>query len=97
MSRWRASGVKVLAAAIIACDDTPHPIPDRHSSEGWRDGASGGDQSRAAPGMVLDDRLTIACATGAIRPTIVQRAGRGVTSADDLLRGFPIPAGTRLA
>jgi methionyl-tRNA formyltransferase len=49
-----------------------------------------------APGAVLDDRLTIACADGAIRPTLVQRAGRGVASAAELLRGFPIPAGTRL-
>ena len=47
-------------------------------------------------GTVIDDALTIACATGAIRPTLVQRAGRGVTSASELLRGFPIPPGTRL-
>ena len=47
-------------------------------------------------GTVLDDRLTIACGTDAIRPTLVQRAGRGVTNAADLLRGFPIPAGSRL-
>ncbi|WP_294304569.1 methionyl-tRNA formyltransferase [uncultured Sphingomonas sp.] len=49
-----------------------------------------------APGEVLDDRLTIACGEGALRPVTVQRAGRGVSSADDLLRGFAIPAGTRL-
>ncbi len=51
---------------------------------------------RGAPGAVLDERLTIACGEGALRPVIVQRAGRGVSSAADLLRGFPIPAGTRL-
>lgn len=49
-----------------------------------------------APGMVVDDALTIACNPGAIRPTLVQRAGRGAMSAGDLLRGFAIPAGTRL-
>jgi methionyl-tRNA formyltransferase len=49
-----------------------------------------------AVGTVLDDALTIACGSGAIRPTLVQRAGRGVTSAAELLRGFPIPPGTRL-
>jgi len=49
-----------------------------------------------APGMVLDDRLTIACIEGAIRPTRVQRAGRGVMTAEELLRGFPIPPGTQL-
>ncbi len=51
---------------------------------------------RGEPGVVLDDRLTIACSEGAIRPTLVQRAGRGVTTAAELLRGFPIPLGTRL-
>jgi methionyl-tRNA formyltransferase len=49
-----------------------------------------------APGTILDSELTIACGTGAIQPIVVQRAGRGVMSADELLRGFPIPAGTRL-
>ncbi|MEH3106588.1 MAG: methionyl-tRNA formyltransferase [Sphingomonas fennica] len=49
-----------------------------------------------APGTVLDDRLTIACGTGAIRPTLVQRAGRAAMPADALLRGLPIPPGTRL-
>jgi methionyl-tRNA formyltransferase len=48
-------------------------------------------------GTVLDDQLTIACASGAIRPTTVQRAGRGVMTAAELLRGFAIPTGTRLA
>jgi len=48
------------------------------------------------PGMVIDGELTIACGSAAVQPVIVQRAGRGVMSADELLRGFPIPAGTRL-
>lgn len=47
-------------------------------------------------GDVLDDQLTIACGTAAIRPTLVQRAGRGVMTVDELLRGFAIPPGTRL-
>ncbi|MDG5487363.1 methionyl-tRNA formyltransferase [Sphingomonas sp. BGYR3] len=50
-----------------------------------------------APGEVLDDALTIGCGTGAIRAITVQRAGRSVTSAADLLRGLSIPAGTRLS
>lgn len=49
-----------------------------------------------APGTVIDDALTIACNPGAIRPTRVQRAGRAVMTPAELLRGFPIPAGTRL-
>ncbi|MFC7537026.1 methionyl-tRNA formyltransferase [Sphingomonas sp. GCM10030256] len=47
-------------------------------------------------GQVLDEALTIACEGGAIRPTVVQRAGRGAMSPQDLLRGFAIPAGTIL-
>jgi len=49
------------------------------------------------PGTVIDDQLTIACGKGAIRPTRVQRAGRGAMGADELLRGFAIPVGTQLA
>lgn len=48
------------------------------------------------PGEVIDDTLTIACGRGAIRPVRVQRAGRGVMTPDELLRGFAIPRGTRL-
>lgn len=50
----------------------------------------------APPGTVIDDRLAIACAEGAIIPTLVQRAGRAAMNADELLRGFPIPEGTVL-
>jgi len=48
-------------------------------------------------GTVLDDALTIACAGGAIRPRTVQRAGRGVMTTAELLRGFAIAPGIRLA
>jgi methionyl-tRNA formyltransferase len=53
-------------------------------------------QRRGAPGEVLDDDLTIACATGAIRPRVVQRAGRAAMSPGELLRGFAIATGTIL-
>jgi methionyl-tRNA formyltransferase len=49
------------------------------------------------PGVVLDDRLTIACGQGAVRVLEVQRAGRKPMSAGELLRGFPLGAGTRLS
>lgn len=49
------------------------------------------------PGTVLDDQLAIACGAGVLLPTLVQRAGKAVMTAGDLLRGFAIPAGTRLA
>ena len=49
------------------------------------------------PGTVLDGDLAIACGSGSIVPTLVQRAGRGVMTPSELLRGFSIPVGTRLA
>lgn len=49
-----------------------------------------------APGKVLDNRLTIACGSGAIRPTLVQRAGKGAMATAEMLRGFVVPAGTIL-
>ena len=54
------------------------------------------EDGRGAPGEVLDDRLLIACGEDAIRPFRVKRAGRGEMGVEDLLRGFPIAAGTRL-
>jgi methionyl-tRNA formyltransferase len=48
-------------------------------------------------GEVIDDALTIACGARAIRPSLVQRAGRAPMAVADLLRGFPIPPGTTLA
>ena len=48
------------------------------------------------PGTVLDHGLAIACADGAIVPTLVQRAGRGAMRPDELLRGFVIPVGAQL-
>jgi methionyl-tRNA formyltransferase len=50
-----------------------------------------------APGLVLDDDLTIACGAAAIRPLMLQRPGRSALPRDAFLRGFPLPSGTRLA
>ena len=48
------------------------------------------------PGEVLDDCLSIACGSGYIRPLNVQRAGRGVMTPSELLRGFNISKGVIL-
>lgn len=48
------------------------------------------------PGEVIDDELTIATSSGAIRALQVQRAGRAPMSTAELLRGFPIAKGTIL-
>jgi methionyl-tRNA formyltransferase len=47
------------------------------------------------PGEILDDRLTIACGQGAIRPLRLQRAGKAAMSAAEFLRGFTLPEGAR--
>ena len=49
-----------------------------------------------APGTVLDDDLTIACGTGAIRPLRLQRAGKPVLELAEFLRGRSVAAGTAL-
>ena len=49
-----------------------------------------------APGEVLDDQLTVACGSGAVRFIELQRAGKKSMPAAEVLRGFPIPPGTRL-
>ena len=49
-----------------------------------------------APGTGLDDRLTIACGTGAERLVQVQRAGKKAMPAAELLRGVSIAAGTKV-
>lgn len=48
-------------------------------------------------GTTVDQGLTIACGDGAIRPVLLQRAGRGVAALDEFLRGFPVASGTQLA
>ena len=48
-------------------------------------------------GTTLDNQLTIACGHAAIRPVLIQRAGRPVMGVEELLRGRAVPAGTRLA
>jgi methionyl-tRNA formyltransferase len=50
-----------------------------------------------APGTILDDRLTIACGEGALRPTLAKRAGKRAMSAEEMLRGFAVPKGTALS
>lgn len=53
-------------------------------------------QGDAAPGTILDDWLTISCGTGAIRPTLVQRAGKPAMAAAALLNGWAVAPGTAL-
>jgi methionyl-tRNA formyltransferase len=53
-------------------------------------------EGAGAPGIVLDDELTVACGQGAVRILELQRAGRAAMKAHEFLRGTPIAAGSRL-
>ena len=48
------------------------------------------------PGTFLDDALTIACGEGAVRVTVLQRAGGKAMGAEEFLRGAGITEGTQL-
>jgi methionyl-tRNA formyltransferase len=54
-------------------------------------------EGQGAPGEVLDDMLRVACATGAVQLLRLQRAGKAAQDAAELLRGWPVPKGTRLS
>ncbi len=49
-----------------------------------------------APGTVLDDGLAVACGTGAVRLSELQRAGARPMGAAEFLRGAAVTAGTPL-
>ena len=47
-------------------------------------------------GTVLNDQFSIACGEGSLGVTLVQKQGKGAMMAEDFLRGFDLPTGTRL-
>ena len=76
-----------------------NPVPGaffEHEGERYRVHAAKQVDRGGAPGTVLDDKLSIGCGDGAIRPTLIQRAGKPIMALDDFLRGNAIPAGTQL-
>ena len=50
------------------------------------------EEGDGVPGQVLDDRLLIACGSGAVRLLAAQREGRGPQPLDDFVRGFRVEA-----
>lgn len=50
-----------------------------------------------AAGEVLNDALTIACGSGALRPTRLQRAGKPAMDLEEFLRGNAVTKGTMLS
>jgi methionyl-tRNA formyltransferase len=53
-------------------------------------------EGNGPPGRVLDDKLTIACGSGAVRLVELQRAGKQPMAADEFLRGTPVAPATVL-
>jgi methionyl-tRNA formyltransferase len=54
------------------------------------------EPAEAGPGVVLDDRLTVACGRAALRITRIQRPGKAPMRAAEFLRGYRLPSGTVL-
>ena len=54
-------------------------------------------EGSAAVGTVIDERMAVACGNGALRPQLLQRAGRSPMVLDEFLRGFSVPSGTILS
>ncbi|MFN3815297.1 methionyl-tRNA formyltransferase [Brevundimonas sp.] len=55
------------------------------------------EDGSGAAGEALEDQLLIACGSGAVRLTRVQREGKGAQGVEEFVRGYPIAAGTVLA
>ncbi|NEH58235.1 methionyl-tRNA formyltransferase [Rhizobium leguminosarum] len=53
-------------------------------------------EGQGAAGLLLTDDLVVACGSGAVRLTRLQKAGGKPLAAADFLRGTPLAAGTRL-
>jgi len=54
-------------------------------------------RDRGDAGEVITDDMTVACGEGALKLLKVQRAGKGMMDARELLKGFPLPPGTKFA
>jgi len=76
-----------------------NPFPGaffEYGGERFRILAAHVEHEDGAPGELLDDALLIGCGHGAIRPTLIQRAGKAAMTPEDMLRGFDMSAGSRV-
>jgi methionyl-tRNA formyltransferase len=71
-------------------------IPVGGKSERIKVLAAAAVEGTGVPGVLIDDQLTIACGTGAVRVEKLQRAGKQPMAACDFLRGTRLPAGLQL-
>jgi methionyl-tRNA formyltransferase len=53
-------------------------------------------EAEGAAGTVLDDQFTVGCGKAALRPAILQRAGRPGMALAEFLRGRPVAVGTQV-
>jgi methionyl-tRNA formyltransferase len=94
---FEASGERIK---LLMADVEPYPCHPRESGGPAVPGRAGEEKRdsrfRGNDGLVLDDELLIGCGSDAIRPLLLQRAGRSAMTAAELLRGFAIPKGSIL-
>ena len=88
------------AAALDARVRAMNPWPGAyfpHAGEVLRVLAAEPAEGAGTPGTVLPGPgLVVACGSGALRLTRLQRPGRAAMEADALLRGYALPPGTKL-
>ena len=98
---WRLPAA-VLARQVRALDPWPGAFFEGPRLKGEGEhirvlaASSSPDIAAHMPGTVLDERLSIACGEGVLRPFRVQRPGRAALDVPAFLRGHPIAAGTVL-
>jgi methionyl-tRNA formyltransferase len=76
-----------------------NPLPGawfEYAGERYRILAADCVESGGDAGDVIDDQLTIACESSAIRVALIQRAGKPAMTVAELQRGKAIPVGARL-
>ena len=87
---WQIRGLSPFPGAWFEIEQNGAPVRVKALMSEYLPDMQGG------PASVLDDQLTIACGTGAIRLTQVQKAGKSVCSAQDFLHGNPLAIGERV-
>ncbi len=87
---WQIRGLSPFPGAWFEILQNDKPVRVKALMSEYIEDLSG------APGTVLDDALTIACGSGAVRLSRVQKSGKSACSAEDFLRGNPLKAGDRV-
>jgi len=79
-----------LARAVRAFNPVPGAWTLLPNGERLKILAAEVSDARGAPGAIIDDRLTIACGSGALRPLLVQRQGKRAMETAELMRGLAL-------